>query len=134
MEKQEWLTRKLSKAERIGVLNRYKKNIEHQIKWSESLGEFASYTSLYNVIENMNSEELSKYRKAISLKIKQDFLLKENIGNIVFFIYKGQIFSGTIAKINNKTFSVDFVYKGFSINRNILFDLYKGSLLKEEVI
>lgn len=142
-EKQKWLRKKLSRAERIGVMKRSMKTLKKELQWAQTLGGLSMHAHMKDTIDEMTLEELEELVSEIKTIIKdrkeQD---KENakiafennvsIGDRVLFVFKGEEVEGQVQKINDKSFTAIFEFDGEVVKKPIKFHLYRGNVVESE--
>lgn len=140
-EKQEWLRKKLSFAERIGVIKQSQKLLERELQWSKTLGGINMNSQIINSLNQMTLEELEDFKTEVSNYIREKKIdQKENakimfeknvsIGDEVSFIFKGSEVQGEVVKINEKSFTAIFNWEGEEVKKPIQFHLYRNSVFE----
>lgn len=146
-EKQKWLRKKLSNAERIGVIKRNLKTLEKELQWAKTLGGLKMHAQITDTLDEMTLEELETFKSELGdyIKTKKDqdktnakiaFSNNVAINDQVLFVFKGEEVEGQVVKINEKSFTALFEFDGEVVKKPIQFHLYRGSVSesKEEVM
>jgi len=142
-EKQKWLRKKLTQAERVGVIKRDLKTLKKELQWAKTLGGFGMNAHIRDTLDEMTLEELEEFsselKEVIKIRKQQD---KENakivfennvsIGDRVLFVFKSEEVEGQVQKINEKSFTALFEFNGEVVKKPIQFHLYRGNVVENE--
>ena len=142
-EKQKWLRKKLTQAERVGVIKRDLKTLKKELQWAKTLGGFGMNAHIRDTLDEMTLEELEEFsselKEVIKVRKQQD---KENakiafennvsVGDRVLFVFKGEEVEGQVQKINEKSFTALFEFDGEVVKKPIQFHLYRGDVVESE--
>lgn len=143
-EKQKWLRKKLSQAERIGVIKRSQKLLEKDLQWAQTLGGLSMNSNVVSTMDQMSLEDLENFKTEINEyiktrkadqkeKAKQAFENSVSVGDTVLFMFKGEEVEGEVVKINEKSFSAQFEWEDEMVKKPIQFHLYRGSVEESSV-
>lgn len=138
-EKEKWLRKRLSQAERIGVIKRSQKNLEKELQWAKTLGGLTMYAHMQDTLNEMTLNELEEFKTELAelIKVRKEedkekakiaFENNVSVGDTVLFVFKGEEVEGQVAKINEKSFTATFEFEGDIVKKPIKFHLYKGSV------
>ena len=143
-EKQKWLRKKLSNAERIGVIKRNLKTLEKELQWAKTLGGLNMNAHITDTLDEMSLDELETFNSELKdyIKTKKEqgkenaklaFENNVSIGDNVLFVFKGTEVKGEVVKVNDKSFTASFEFDGELVKKPIQFHLYRGSVTEAEV-
>jgi hypothetical protein len=138
-EKQKWLRKKLSHAERIGVIKRNLKTLNKELQWAKTLGGLSMNSSVISTMDQMSLEELEAFKTEVNeyiktrkanQKEKAKVAFESNVspGDRVLFMFKNEEVEGEVVKINEKSFTASFEWEEGIVKKPIQFHLYRGSV------
>lgn len=138
-KKQIWLRKKLSHAERIGVIKHSQKLLKKELQWAQTLGGLSMNSQIINTLDQMSLSELEDFKTEINdyiktrkseQKEKAKLTFENNVspGDTVLFTFKGEEVEGEVVKINEKSFTAEFEWDGELVKKPIQFHLYVGSV------
>lgn len=144
-EKQKWLRKKLSNAERIGVIKRNLKTLERELQWAQTLGGLNMHAHITDTLDEMSLEELTEFQTELKdyIKTKKDqdktnakiaFENNVSLNDEVLFVFKGEEVQGQVVKINEKSFTALFEFDGEVVKKPIQFHLYRGSVTESSEV
>lgn len=140
MRKEEWLRKRLTRSQAIGVLKRTQKRIDKDLQWLYNLEKAEGGYTMADIMETLATatlEELEEIksglgalikskkeeRKALSEKTFRDTVEE---GDEVLFTFKGEEKWGTVVKLNEKSFTAEFDHEGDTVKKAIQFHLFIG--------
>lgn len=146
MEKSEWLRKRLTRRESIGVLKRTQKRIDKDLKWLYNLEKAEGGITMADIMEGLvtaSLEELEEVKANIGALIKvkkeerkalaeQTFRKTVEEGDEVLFTFKGDEKWGKVVKLNEKSFTAEFDLDGETIKKAIQFHLFIGKANESE--
>lgn len=138
-KKEKWLRKKLSHAERVGVVKRNLKTLEKELQWAKTLGGLNMHAHIIDTLDEMTLEELESFQSELKDYIKQKkeqdkenakiaFENNVSLNDEVLFVFKGEEVQGQVVKINEKSFTALFEFEGEVVKKPIKFHLYRGSV------
>lgn len=138
-KKQKWLRKKLSHAERIGVIKHSQKLLKKELQWAQTLGGLSMNSQIINTMDQMSLNELEDFKTEINEyiktrkadqkeKAKASFESSVSPGDTVLFMFKGEEVEGEVVKINEKSFTAEFEWEDEVVKKPIQFHLYRGSV------
>lgn len=140
MTKQQWLRKRLSRSEAIGVLKRTKRQLDKELEWLYNLEKAKGVYTMADIMETLAEatlEELEEIKGNLGDLIKgkkeeRKVLAEETFrntvsdGDEVLFTFKGEEKWGTVVKLNEKSFTAEFDVEGETIKKAIQFHLFIG--------
>jgi len=140
MTKREWLRKKLTVNESIGILKRTQKRVDKDIKWLYTLKKAKGEITMADIngaLSELSLSDLEEVKTTVAelIKVKKEeakLLNEQNfrdtvvVGEEVLFTFKGEEVWGEVAKINAKSFTAEFVQDGEAIKKAIQFHLFIG--------
>jgi len=140
MRKEDWLRKRLTRSEAIGVLKRTRKEIDKELEWLYNLEKAKGVYTMADIMETLTTatlEELEEIKSNLGALIKskkeERKVLAEEIfrntieeGDEVLFTFKGEEKWGSVVKLNEKSFTAEFDHEGETIKKAIQFHLFIG--------
>lgn len=148
MKKAEWLRKKLTPEERLGILKRKKKFLDKEIDfWQDNYIKrgFRLKSELYETLSALSDEELDEAKIIISdLSKERKSAVKEAMadkvkstiepGDEVAFVFKDTEVFGTVTKLNEKSFTAEFDWEGDIVTKPIQFQKFVGKADQEVAV
>lgn len=140
MTKQEWLRKKLTVKESIGVLKRSRKKLDKNLKWLYNLEKAKGEITMADIKEallELSLEDLEETKTEVANLIKvrkeerkliSEQLFRDTVsdGDEVLFLFKGEEVWGEVVKVNAKSFTAEFIWEEEAMKKPIQFHLFIG--------